>query len=200
MGKWTKITDILEKVPDDLLVTDEEDKPSPERDVSRAMILGGTGLLVSKEVKALCIDLGERNLDMTGIVELYYDLRDKKEELEEVLKKVKGMLDGCKSLIEDRMRTSKISTFKLTDGRGIRSQPEPVATLDKNLLAEFLDWADSNDQRHKLSMNYMTMNKLVKDMIEENLVGFEMDEEGKVQVTGLPPGVKLWFRPKLVKA
>jgi len=198
MGKWTKITELLERIPENLLETDDEDRSSASV-LIKQQILSRTGSLVTPQVGSMQIDLSRRSLDLADSVELLFELRAKKEALEAALKEAASMVAAAKLIVEDKLKEANLSSVKLPSGLGIRSQPEPVASLDPNMRSEFLDWADANDHRHKLSMNYMTMNKLVKDMLEENLVGFDVDEQGKAVPVGLPPGVKLWFRPKLVK-
>lgn len=173
LGKWDAVLKKLRRAPRD---TDRDE--SIKEEVQR-LTDGGLAEVGSVPHMAFSLPL---EAAVSDSAQAYVRLRAHKDRLEEALSKTSFLLDAIGRMVETGYEAQGITSVKLESGRSVSSQPEPVGVIENPIM--FRDWCVKNGYKDQLTLPWSTMNAIVKERLEEG------QEE--------PPGVKAYFRPKLV--
>jgi hypothetical protein len=112
----------------------------------------------------------------------YRELRDRKDELEDLLSVVNLDIAAAEQLLHEAYEHAGITSVKLDDGSSVRIQFEPVARIEDR--EAFRRWCLENGLEAQLMLPYQTTNSLVKERL--------LDGEPE------PSGVKTYVRTKTV--
>jgi hypothetical protein len=112
---------------------------------------------------------------------LYKDVRKEEEELEAKLKSVHLAKEALTQLVLKLFETQGMDQYRLDEGGSLSIKDEPYSAIGNR--AEFLKWVKESGKEDLLSVNYQTMNSLVKEMLEAGQPA--------------PPGIAVYIRTGL---
>lgn len=120
-------------------------------------------------------------LDDYGVAALYNAAKLAKEAAESVARKFELQKDALARLLADRFEEDNKYSTTFTNGGGVRITPDvyPVVKDPQSLLA----WIKANNMEEMLTLNYQTMQSMVKQRLQD----------GK----SLPEGVEVFLKDKL---
>lgn len=111
------------------------------------------------------------------------DLRYVKDDLEKKLKDVETQLDAFTQMMVDQYEVEGIDKLHLDTGEAPRVQYEPYASVEDS--DAFRKWCLEHGYERSLQLPWQTRTSIAK----EHLLNGE----------DLPPGLKVWNKPKIVK-
>lgn len=116
-------------------------------------------------------------------IKAWRELRELAEGLSKFEKLVKLQIAALAFIIEKKFEERGITSLRLLDGKGARSQPEPIGQVDD--VDKLVQWLKNNGMERFLGINYQRLQGIVRDRLLEGLES--------------PDGVKVYYRPKIVK-
>ena len=112
----------------------------------------------------------------------FSNLKFEKEKLEDELKAINLQLEARNSLLFEMFEASRISSLKLNTGETLYIKDEPYAQLvDKTRVN---DWFIENEMDELRSVNWQTLNAVVKERLEKGET--------------LPEGVEVYMKSQIV--
>ncbi len=122
-------------------------------------------------------------LNVAKLGEEYNKVRAQKEKLKAELEQVNTEEEALQQLIISGLEESGFDKVVLTDGTSLSLQDTPFSQIQNR--ESFLNWIRQSGKEHLLTVNYQTMNSMVKELL---LAG---------QPT--PPGVKAFIKTSLYR-
>jgi hypothetical protein len=122
-----------------------------------------------------------RDLDNTQLCEIYVTLRRSIDELEAKLSVLEVQKAALTYLFTNRFEADDVTSVKFSNGITLREGIEPLANVkDRDALHK---WINETGQAELFTVNYQTLNSVVKQMLLE----------GKP----IPPGIEVFMKQKL---
>lgn len=125
--------------------------------------------------------LAPSQLDDYGVAKLYYAAKLSKEAAESVARMYELQKDALARLMAERFEEDDKTSTSFTNGGSMRITPD-VYPVVKN-PQELLEWIKANNMESILTLNYQTMQSMVKQRLTE----------GK----SLPSGIDIFLKDKL---
>lgn len=125
--------------------------------------------------------LAPNQLDDYGVAKLYYAAKLAKEAAESVARRYELQKDALARLMAERFEEDDKTSTSFTNGGSMRITPD-VYPVVKN-PQELLEWIKANNMESILTLNYQTMQSLVKERLTN----------GK----SIPNGVDIFLKDKL---
>lgn len=124
-----------------------------------------------------------QELNVGQLGEKYNEFRIAKERLQEELGEVNTHLEALSQLVIDELERLGLSSVKLADGSSINMKDEPYSRVKDQHV--FLSWIREQGLDSLLTVNYQTMNAMVKDRL---ITGDEP-----------PPGIDVFIKTSITR-
>jgi hypothetical protein len=128
-------------------------------------------------------EIESRNLSLGDLVELYRELRDEKDALEDKVKELNPSIGAAVLLINDKMEQQGITSVRMKDGGSVSEDIQPYVSLADS--DAFIQWVYETNKQEMLTMHYQRMASLVKEYLEQGMPA--------------PPGVNVYYKQGLRK-
>lgn len=113
----------------------------------------------------------------------YCELRDQKDRLEDQISDINVSLEALSQLMIAEMENEGTDLFRLDSGDSLSIKDEPYSSVNER--PKFIEWINSTNQQDLLSVNYQTMNSMVKNRLEQGL--------------SAPPGIKVFLKQSITR-
>jgi hypothetical protein len=123
------------------------------------------------------------HLSQTEKARQYITCRDNKDRLNEEISRLNLDIEALSQMLIPQMEQDGVDMFRLDSGESLSIKDEPYSSVDNRPM--FLTWIRNQNLEDLLTVNYQTMNSMVKERLTKGLQA--------------PPGIKVFLKQSITK-